>query len=101
MIRHVVLWELNAEDAAQRAEDAAGIVERLGSLRGAIPGMSSLEVGVDVGDTDGNWHVMLVTLHESRDALAGYQSHPAHVAVAAAIRPLVARRASVDAEVAA
>lgn len=98
MIRHIVTWRLAAEDAAQRDVDARGIADRLHALAPVVPGIVALHVGVDLGETDGNWDVVLVSDHDSRAALAGYQSHPAHLEVAGFIRSVVAERSAVDLE---
>lgn len=97
MIRHIVTWRLAADDAHQRAADAAGIRERLEGLRGQLAA-ERIDVGVDLGDTEGNWHVVLDSDFATRDDLAAYQVHPAHVEAAAFIRSVVAARSCVDYE---
>ena len=98
MIRHIVSWRLAAEDPAQRAADAAGIKERLEGLRGRLA-VERIDVGVDLGETDGNWHVVLDSDFATREDLAAYQTHPAHVEAAAFIRSVVVARSCVDYEV--
>lgn len=98
MIRHIVLWELSADDPSQRERDAAGVRERLEALAGVVPGLASISVRTDVGSTEGNWDVTLVSEHDDEAALAAYQAHPAHVQAAAFIRTVVAGRACVDYE---
>jgi len=97
VIRHIVTWRLAAEDAAQRAADARGIQERLEALRGVVPA-ERLEVGIDLGATEGNWHVVLVSDFATDAELAAYQSHPQHLEAAAFIRSVVAARGCVDYE---
>lgn len=97
MIRHVVLWKLSATDPGERAAAAAGIRERLEALVGVVPGLARLAVLEDVGSTDGNWDVMLVSEHDDQAALDGYQTHPAHVEAAGWIKTVVSARACVDA----
>ena len=99
MIRHIVSWRLAAEDAAQRADDARGVKQRLEALRGAVAA-ERIEVGIDLGDTDGNWHVVLVSDFATRDDLAAYQAHPLHLEAAGFIRSVVDARSCVDYEVA-
>jgi len=95
MIRHIVSWKLAAEDAAQREADAAGIRSRLEALRGVVPA-ERIDVGVDLGATEGNWHVVLDSDFATEADLAAYQTHPQHVEAAAFIRSLVAARSCVD-----
>ncbi|QEO08837.1 Dabb family protein [Protaetiibacter larvae] len=95
MIRHIVTWRLAAEDAAQRAADADGIKTRLEGLRGIVPA-ERIDVGIDLGETDGNWHVVLDSDFAGREELAAYQVHPAHLEVAAFVRSVTAARSAVD-----
>ena len=96
MIHHIVLWKLAADDAAQREQDAAGVRDRLEALAGVVPGLAAISVRADVGTTDGNWDLALVSEHDDEEALAAYQAHPAHVEAAAFIKTVVAGRAAVD-----
>jgi len=95
MIRHVVSWRLAAAEPAARAADAAAIVERLESLVGVVPEIRTLQVGTDVVGNP-NWDVVLIADYEDLDALARYQVHPAHEAVGAFIRSVVAEKSTVD-----
>ncbi|MFT4028285.1 MAG: Dabb family protein [Protaetiibacter sp.] len=95
MIRHIVSWRLAAEDAAQRAADAEGIRSRLEALRGVLA-VERLEVGIDLGETEGNWHVVLDSGFATREDLAAYQVHPAHVEAAGFIRSVAEARSCVD-----
>ncbi|QNO37270.1 Dabb family protein [Protaetiibacter sp. SSC-01] len=98
MIRHIVTWRLAAEDAAQREADAAGIKQRLEALRGVVAA-ERIEVGVDLEETAGNWHVVLVSDFATREDLAAYQTHPQHQEAAGFIRSVVDARSCVDYEV--
>lgn len=99
MIRHTVMWRLNATTAAEKARSFETIANTLDPLLGVIPGLMSLVVTQDLGDSDGNFDVVLVTEHESAAALEVYQSHPAHVAAGPIVKALVSERACVDSEV--
>lgn len=98
MIRHVVAFRLKAEDAADRARDAASIQQQLTSLVGLVPELRHLEVGIDVGLVAGHWDVCLVTDFDSVADLENYQGHADHVRVVTTINPLIASRAVVDYE---
>lgn len=97
MIRHIVSWKLASEDAAQRQSDAEGIRERLEALRGQLAA-ELIEVGFDLNDTEGNWDVVLNSVFATRDDLAAYQVHPAHVEAAGFIKSVVSARSCVDYE---
>lgn len=98
MVRHVVVFRLKAEDAAQRATDAERIQEKLQSLRGRVEEILDLHVGIDLGLVDGHWEVVLVSEFTDNAALQRYQAHPEHVRVAQVIAGLVSDRAVVDYE---
>ena len=95
MIRHIVTWRLAATDPAQREADAFGIKSRLEGLRGQLAA-ERIDVGIDLGDTEGNWHVVLDSEFATREDLAAYQTHPAHLEAAGFIRTVVDARSCVD-----
>lgn len=99
MIRHVVAWKLNPMSEVDRAAAVEAMRDALESLAGQVPGLLAISVRADVSGADGNWDAVLVSDHESLDALAGYQAHPAHLAAAAVPRQFAAQRACVDFEV--
>jgi len=72
MIKHIVMWEL------RNKADAEIIKDNLEALAGKIPGLLSVEVGIDFSDSEQSADVVLYSELESREALAAYQSHPDH-----------------------
>ncbi|MGC4089224.1 MAG: Dabb family protein [Polyangiaceae bacterium] len=101
MIRHVVMWKLRGPSPAEKREQAARVRRALENLRGKIPGMTSLEVGVGAfQDNEQHADVVLVTSHDSWQALDEYQKHPAHQAVAQLIGELRVERRVLDFELA-
>lgn len=99
MIRHTVVWKLIDHSVAEREAALARFGEELRALVGVVPGLVSVSLTPDVGDTPGNFDVSLISVHESREALAVYQPHPAHVAIGVWWGPLVAHRGAVDSEI--
>ena len=97
-IRHIVSWRLAESDPTLTAAQAAEIKAGLEGLRGQIEGMSAIDVGVNVLNPGANWDVVLVADYDDEAALAAYQVHPAHVAVAGYIKSVVAERSCVDFE---
>ena len=99
MIRHIVAWRL--KDAALgngKAENARLMKAKLEALRGRIPGLLRLDVGLDFSATENSADVVLVTDFDSREALAAYQVHPEHKAVVAFVSQIVAERRLIDYE---
>jgi len=91
MLMHVVMWRL------KERSDAGPLADRLAALKGCVPGLLSLEVGVslEAGLADGA-DVVLVTRFEDAAALAAYLEHPAHGVVADWLRPRRSERRVVD-----
>lgn len=95
-LRHVVSWKLATTDPAERAAQGAEIQRLLGAVRGAVPGLLALEVGLNAAGPEGNWDVVLISDFADEAALEAYQVHPLHVAAGTFIRSVVAARSAVD-----
>ena len=100
MVKHVILWQLKDElSAEEKSAVKAGIKEGLESLSGKIPGLVDIHVNIDALPSS-NADLMLDTTFESAEALKGYSTHPAHVAVAnSKVRPYYKNRVCLDYEV--
>ena len=99
MVKHIVLWRLKPEAHGQSAaENARAIKEKLEALRGRVPGMLKIEVGVDVSRTDASCDLALYSEFETRAALDAYQAHPEHKAVMPFILEARSERRLVDYE---
>jgi heme-degrading monooxygenase HmoA len=99
MIKHIVMWNVRGDDVASRARNIALVKAEFESLRGRIPGLLHLEVGVDDSRIDYACDVVLVTEFESRAALAAYAEHPEHLRVRRALGDLRSARHQVDYEI--
>ncbi len=96
MLRRVVLWRLKAQDAEQKALDAGTIKRALESMRGKIPGMVNLQIGInETGAADASDVVMIVDF-DNQDALAVYEKHPVHEQVKPIVGPLREERRVVE-----
>jgi hypothetical protein len=94
MIKHVVVWKL--KDPAQRETHAAAVKSALENLRGRIPGLLSIEVGVDIGYDSGADDLCLYAEFTDRAALDLYQNDPLHVVAKAIVGAHVTGRRAVD-----
>jgi heme-degrading monooxygenase HmoA len=99
MIRHIVMWNVRGGDAAERARNLALLKSEFESLRGRIPGLLQLEIGIDDSRVDYACDAVLVTAFESRAALVAYAEHPEHLRVRRALGDLRIARHQVDYEV--
>jgi hypothetical protein len=82
MIKHIILWRLKefAENSTKQ-ENALKVKAMLENMRGKIPGMLKLEVGLNFETSDSASDISLYTEFESRGALEAYQIHPVHMKV--------------------
>ncbi len=83
---HVVMWRL-LENALGRsaAENALLMKAALETMRGRVPGMSFLDVGIDTRRRPNSYDVVLICRFDNAALLEAYHEHPAHEAV----KPLV------------
>lgn len=101
MVKHIVCFKLKDHaEGATRAENASMLKGRIEAMRGTIPGMLELEVGINFEPSDAAYDLVLYSVFESRAALAAYQTHPEHLAAVEVIRRVRDARIVVDYDVA-
>ncbi|MFI4927675.1 MAG: Dabb family protein [Burkholderiales bacterium] len=96
MIRHVVMWNVRG---ATRDEKLANIEQLKASflgLRGRIPGLLHLDIGVDSSGVDYACDVVLVSDFSSQVALDAYATHPEHLRVKQELGAMRTQRHQVD-----
>lgn len=99
MIKHIVMWNVSGGDAEVRARNIAQLKAEFESLRGHVPGLLHLEVGVDESRIDYACDVVLYTEFDSREALAAYAQNPEHLRVRSTLGDMRIARHQVDYEV--
>lgn len=75
MIKHVVCFKLNDGESANKAKDV------LLSMKGNVPMLRGIEVGIDELRSVRSYDVMLTVLLDDMQALSDYQSDDYHVKV--------------------
>lgn len=99
MIKHIIVWRLKASaHGNDRAGNARLIKRQLESLRGKIPGLLTIEVGIDFSRTETSADIVLYSEFASRAALDAYQTHPEHAALKPFIQEVSEERRKVDYE---
>lgn len=100
MVKHVILWTLKEEYSIEEKDNIKKeIKEGLEGLKGQIPGLIEIRVNT-CPLASSNCDLMLDSSFESADALLGYSTHPAHVAVAnQKVRPFTSSRVCMDYEI--
>jgi hypothetical protein len=99
MIKHVVTWKLkDRAEGATKSENAVRIKALLDACAGQIPGLRSLEVGIDAALDPTPWDVVLLCEFDDRAALDAYQEHPLHQVAKFFIAKVREQRSAVDFE---
>jgi len=75
MFHHIVFFKLRERGDREGAEKIKAALE---AMRGKIPQLKHLEIGIDELRGDRSWDVALVTRFDSREDMEAYQGHPAH-----------------------
>jgi hypothetical protein len=83
MIRHIVMWRVKGDSPQDRHEASLRIKRSFEGLRGRIPGLRHIEVGIDSSRVDYACDTVLVTEFETLAALTAYPDHPEHLRVRA------------------
>lgn len=95
-IRHIVMWNIGGDTPADKRGNIERLCASFGSLRGRIPGLRHLEIGVDLSRTDYACDVVLYSEFDSPEALAAYADHPEHLRVKRELGAMRIARHQVD-----
>ncbi|MDO9277440.1 MAG: Dabb family protein [Polaromonas sp.] len=96
VIKHIVMWNLRGETPAEKRDGIVQLQRSFESLRGRIPGLLHLEIGVDFSRIDYACDVVLYSEFENQAALDGYAVHPEHQRVKRELADLRIARHQVD-----
>lgn len=100
MIKHLVFWKLQPTALGNDSKaNALEIKSKLEALKGRIPELLALEVGLDLLHSPASADIALYSEFADLDALAAYQVHPEHEAVKSFIQAVTAQRMVIDYEV--
>jgi hypothetical protein len=90
------MWRVRARNATERRAACQLVKRAFESLRGHIPGMVHLEVGIDQSRADYACDVALVSDFETAEALAAYAMNPEHLKVRNDLGDMRTHRYQVD-----
>jgi quinol monooxygenase YgiN len=96
MIKHIVMWNVRGATPGEKAQGIARLKRSFESLRGRIPGLLHLEIGVDSSRIDYACDVVLYSEFENQAALDAYAEHPEHLRVKREVGDLRVARHQVD-----
>lgn len=94
MIKHIVMWKFKEGER----ENMLLFRERLLALKGQIPEIRAMEVGVNVNPSERSYDAVLVSEFDSLEALKSYTVNPLHQAVAEFCKSIRTGSVSVDYE---
>lgn len=95
MVKHIVMWSFKeGVSLGQKMEMKA----RLEGLKGIVPSLRKIEVGLDQSNKPAAMDMVLYTEFDSFDDLEAYATHSAHQDVVGFVRGLVDGRSVVDYE---
>ena len=94
MIKHIVMWKFKEGER----ENMLLFREKLLALKGQIPEIRAMEVGININPSDRSFDAVLVSEFDSLDALKSYSTNPLHVAVSESCKGIRTQSASVDYE---
>ena len=99
MLKHIVMFRLReSAEGRSKEENAARLKVLLESLKGKIPEVGSLEVGMNQGRSESASDVVLYSEFEDMPALEVYRKHPEHAKVVDFIEKVCSERRVVDYE---
>lgn len=96
MIKHIVMWNLRGDTPSERQAHARLVQTLFEGLRGRIPGLRTIEVGINCVPVDWACDVVLYSEFDDEAALRAYATHPAHTAVRERLGDLRIARHQVD-----
>lgn len=96
MIRHVVMWNVRGTTRDEKLANIEQLKASFLRLRGRIPGLLHLEIGVDTSGVDYACDVVLVSDFASQAALDAYATHPEHLRVKQELGTMRTHRHQVD-----
>ncbi|MGO4302307.1 MULTISPECIES: Dabb family protein [unclassified Cupriavidus] len=96
IVKHIVMWNLRGDSEGAKRDAIARLKGAFEGLRGRIPGLRHLEIGVDSSRVDYACDVVLYSEFESHSALEAYATHPEHLRVKRELGDLRIARHQVD-----
>jgi hypothetical protein len=96
MIKHIVMWTVAGNTVDEKAESIRKVKAAFDGVVGVVPGLLSVEIGVDISGIDYACDVVLYSEFESEDALKNYATHPAHLKIKESLAGVRVDRYQVD-----
>ena len=98
MVRHVVMWKFKSDADLTPIEVAESMKGKFEGLKGQIPGMIDLEIGINRNESATSFDLVLTADFQDWDSLAAYKINPLHIEVSELCQYYKEARARVDYE---
>ena len=79
--KHISLWRLHADHEEEAYKLKQTLQAAVADLKGQIPGVKAMELGIDVGGPGERSDVALYSEFATREDVQRYIDHPAHLAL--------------------
>ena len=86
MLVHIVMFKFKEENKKANIIQAKQMLE---NLMGAVPTLRSMDVGVNMIESDRAMDLSIIAVFESKEGLDAYDVHPEHQKVVAFIKSVV------------
>jgi len=80
-------------------KDALTVKNTLEALKGKVPSIIDIEVGIDFSKSDASADIVLYSTFADTEGLQAYQAHPDHQAVLPMMKKVTSSRKVVDYEI--
>lgn len=94
MIKHIVMWKFKENTEKEMNE----FLEGLKALKGVIPEIKDLEVGVSINEKN-TYDAVLISVFDSLEDLEKYKVDPRHVRVSNLCKEIRTDRGAIDIEI--
>ena len=95
-VKHIVMWKLKGDTEQEKSAAIALVKRSFEEIADKIPGLISIEIGVDFSKADYACDVVLYSEFVDRESLLSYASHPEHDRVRQALGDIRIARYQVD-----
>jgi hypothetical protein len=96
-VRHIVMWNvLGKRGSVEHRARLLTLKRAFEGLLGQIPGLITIEIGIDSSGVEYACDAVLLSEFDSQDALQAYAVHPAHMAVKRQVADMRIARYQVD-----
>ncbi len=100
MVKHIVLWKVvDSHGSLDKTKVLQEIKSRIEGMKGVVPQIRELEVGIDFNGSAAAYDVALYSVFDDQASLDAYQVHPAHEEVKKFVGAVTTDRAVVDYEI--